>query len=117
VYESQPYHALAKRISSLDGNVCVEVKLDRPDITDSGPRLRGIYETFYAETSRGYVYINGLNSFGKSLQSSCDYFVTDIVESSFAAQVTVPVDGSNVIITDSSGNFVASVQIPLRNVG
>jgi hypothetical protein len=117
VYESQPYHALAKRISSLDGNVCVEVKLDRPDITDSGPRLRGIYETFYAETSRGYVYINGLNSLGKSLQSSCDYFVTDIVESSFAAQVTVPVDGSNVIITDSSGNFVASVQIPLRNVG
>jgi hypothetical protein len=117
VYESQPYHALAKRISSLDGNVCVEVKLDRPEINDSGPRLRGIYETFYAETSRGFVYINGFNSVGESLQSSCDYYVTDFVESSIAAQVSVPVDGSNVVIADSSGNFVASVEIPLRNVG
>jgi len=117
VYESQPYHALSKRIMTLLGNICVEVKLDRPDILDSGPRLRGVYETFYSKTGDGVVYINGLNSMGKPLQTSCDFYVTDFADSSFQGQLRGLVDGSSVVIADSKGSFVASVQIPLRNIG
>jgi hypothetical protein len=117
IYESQPYHALSKRVMTLSGNICIEVKLDRPDILDSGPRLRGVYNTFYARNGQGLPYINGLNSQGKSLIGVCDYYVTDFPNSSFQSQMNELVDGSEVVIADSDGKFVDSVEIPLRNVG
>jgi hypothetical protein len=117
IYESQPYHALSKRVMTLSGNICIEVKLDRPDILDSGPRLRGVYNTFYARNGQGLPYINGLNPQGKSLIGVCDYYVTDFPNSSFQSQMNELVDGSEVVIADSDGKFVDSVEIPLRNVG
>ncbi len=117
IYESQPYHALSKRVMTLSGNICIEVKLDRPDILDSGPRLRGVYNTFYARNGQGLPYINGLNSQGESMIGVCDYYVTDFPNSSFQSQMNELVDGSEVVIADSDGKFVDSVEIPLRNVG
>jgi len=117
IYESQPYHALSKRVMKLSGNICIEVKLDRPDILDSGPRLRGVYNTFYARNGQGLPYINGLNSQGKSLIGVCDYYVTDFTNSSFQSQMNELVDGSAVVIADTDGKFIDSVEIPLRNVG
>jgi hypothetical protein len=101
----------------LSGNICIEVKLDRPDILDSGPRLRGVYNTFYARNGQGLPYINGLNSQGKSLIGVCDYYVTDFTNSSFQSQMNELVDGSAVVIADTDGKFIDSVEIPLRNVG
>jgi hypothetical protein len=115
ILESSQYHSLARVLSKLQGDVCVEVKMGRPNSEDAGPRLRGIYETFYSSDSKAELWINGLNRKGIGFRESCNFFVTDIDSSLLSEGIKASLDGRSVLIADGDGNVLDAFRLP--NIG
>ena len=114
--ESLQYHNLGKLIRAYDGTICVDVKLGRPTNEDAGPRLRGIYNTFYNSNPRNHLFINGLDSNGESLQGACDYFITDNDESKLLSSFDITLDGQSIAVITSRGEIVSYIDLPLVRV-
>jgi hypothetical protein len=114
--ESLQYHNLGKLIRAYDGTICVDVKLGRPTNEDAGPRLRGIYITFYNSNPRNHLFINGLDSNGESLQGACDYFITDNDESKLLSSFDITLDGQSIAVITSRGEIVSYIDLPLVRV-
>lgn len=112
ILESSQYHKLAGALSKLEGDVCVEVSMGRPNSDDAGPRLRGIFETFYSLDSKAELWINGLNDKGIGFRGSCNFFVTDIDSSIFASRIKASLDRRSVLIADRDGKVIDAIKLP-----
>jgi hypothetical protein len=112
ILETRPYHELGQAMRKFSGTVCVEAKLNRPSEADAGPRIRGVYETFYSDSRKRTLYVNGLDSLGNSLSTKCDYVITDNPQSRL-----LPMDfqefTQDVVIVANNGAIVGGLDVPL----